>query len=219
MEKADFEKNFIENLDKNFPELSKYFDFDLNVFCEFNTLIFEINKCLLLELNRAAITLTNNLLERLLKLALINNEIGIGPIPIEKWNEVFDSPNTKFGSIDLGNSIERCKKFELISEDEKKFLFDKIRVLMRNGFAHADSSEILSELPNNTKMFKGSFSNPNPQLVEVSLNQKIIPTFQAIQIENFAKENARPYFEFIFNLIFRIENRLVEKFKIKPPIT
>lgn len=83
MNKEVFEKNFIEKLNKNFPELSKYFDFNLEIFCEFNTQIFEINKCLLLEFYRAAITLTNNLLERLLKLALINNETGIEPIPIE----------------------------------------------------------------------------------------------------------------------------------------
>ncbi len=95
MEKEIFEKSFIKKLNTNFPEFDKYFDFNLKVFCEFNTLIFEINKCLILELNRASITLTNNLLERLLKLALINNETGIGPIPFEKWNDIFNGPYMK----------------------------------------------------------------------------------------------------------------------------
>ena len=213
MEKVVFEKSFIEKLDKNFPELAKYFDFNLEVFCELNTLIFEINKCLILEFNRATITLTNNLLERLLKLALINNDTGIGPIPIEHLNEVFEEPNRKYGSIALGNSIEKCKKIGLISEKEKVFLFDIIRELMRNGFSHADSSKILSDLPDDSPMFEGSFSNPKADLKQVSINQKIIPTFQAIQMENFAKENARPYFNFVFHLIFRIEKRLIEKLK------
>lgn len=213
MNKEVFEKNFKEKLDKNFSELSKYFDFNLEVFCEFNTLIFEINKCLLLELNRASITLTNNLLERLLKPALINNEIGIGPIPIENLNDIFQEPNTKHGSIDLANSIERCKKIGLITDKEKNFLFNTIRVLMRNGFSHADSIEILSDLPNDSKMFQGSFSNPSEGLKEVSINQKIIPTFQAIQMENFANDNAKVYFDFVFHLIFQIEKRLIEKLK------
>ncbi|TVZ53189.1 hypothetical protein [Dokdonia sp. Hel_I_53] len=213
MEKVVFEKSFIEKLDKNFPELSKYFDFNLEVFCEFNTLIFEINKCLILEFDRATITLTNNLLERLLKLALIKDDTGIGPIPIEKWNDVFKEPNEKYGSIPLGNSIEKCKKLKLISDKEKNFLFDIIRELIRNGFSHADPSKILADLPDNSPMFQGSFTNPNADLKEVSINQKIIPTFQALQMENFAKENAKLYFDFVFHLIFRIEKRLKEKLK------
>jgi hypothetical protein len=213
MNKEVFEKSFTEKLDKNFPELSKYFDFNLEIFCEFNTQIFEINKCLLLEFDRAAITLTNNLLERLLKLALINNEAGIDPIPIENLNKAFYETNKKYGSIDLASSIERCKKFELISDKEKTFMFDTIRVLMRNGFSHSDSSKILSNLPDDSKMFQGDFSNPNRELKEVSINQKIIPTFQAIQMENFAKDNAKIYFAFVFHLIFRIEKRLIEKLK------
>ena len=213
MNKEVFEKGFKEKIDKNFLELSKYYNFNLEVFCEFNTLIFEVNNCLLLELNRAAITLTNHLLERLLKLALINNETGINPIELQKWNEVFQEPNEKHGKIDLANSIEKCKKFKLISQKEKNFLFNTIRVLMRNGFSHADSSDILASLPDDSKMFQGSLLNPDEKLKEISVNQKIIPTFQAIQMENFATNNAKTYFDFVFYLIFRIEKRLIEKLK------
>ena len=213
MEKEIFRKSFIEKLDKNFPQQSKYFEFQLKIFCEFNTLIFEINKCVILELNRATITLTNNLLERLLKLALINNETGIGSIKFEKWNEVFEEPNRKYNSIKLGNSIELCKKFELITQGEKDYLFNIVRVLLRNGFSHSDSSEILKDLPDESVMFEGSFTNPNAELKEVKINQKIMPTFQALQMEEFAKTNAKPYFEFVFDLIFKIEQRLIEKNK------
>ncbi|MCD8418862.1 hypothetical protein J2Q11_14105 [Tenacibaculum finnmarkense genomovar finnmarkense] len=213
MKKEIFRKSFIEKLDKNFPKQSKYFEFQLEIFCEFNTIIFEINKCVILELNRATITLTNNLLERLLKLALINNEIGTGSIELEKWNEVFEEPNRKYNSIKLGNSIELCKKFELITQREKDYLFDIVRVLLRNGFSHSDSSEILKNLPDESVMHKGSLINPNAESKEVKINQKIIPTFQALQMEEFAKINAKPYFEFVFELIFKIEKRLIEKNK------
>lgn len=211
MENEQFQKEFTEKIEKNFSELSKYYDFNLKVFCEFNTLIFEINNCLLIELNRASITLTNHLLERLLKLALINNETGIGPIEFEKLNEVFQKPNEKYGHIDLANSIELCKKEKLISDKEKDFLFNIIRVLMRNGFSHADSSKILETFPNETKMYQGDFTSSQVELKKVGINQKIIPTFQAIHMENFAKDNAKKYFDFVFHLIFRIENKLIEK--------
>lgn len=214
MDKQIFADSFIEKLDKNYSKYSKYFDFDLEVFCEFNTLLFEINKCLILEFERATITLTNNLLERLLKLALINNEVGIDSIPIENWNKVFAEPIRKYSSISLGNSIELCKKHDLITQKEKDFMFDFIRELMRNGFSHADSTKILEDFPDKLKMFQGSLTNPN-EIKEVMINQKLIPCMQALQMENFAKASANLYFDFVFKLIFKMENRLKEKFKAK----
>jgi hypothetical protein len=203
--------NFKSNLNENFSKYSKYFDFQLWVFTEFNTLIFEINKCQILEFHRATITLTNNLLERLLKLALIYNTTGIGGIPIEKWNSVFDEPTEKYGSLSLGNSIEKCKKEGLINAKEKDFLFNIIRELMRNGFSHADSSKILADLPDEIDLFQGSFFNPD-NVERKSVKQKNIPFLQAIHLENFAKANSNYYFDFVFNLIFRIEDRLKKKY-------
>lgn len=89
MKKEIFEKAFADGLNKNFDNYSKFFDFEFYVYPELGTIIFEINKCLILEFNRAALTLTNHLLERVLKLALIKNETGIGPIPVETWESVF----------------------------------------------------------------------------------------------------------------------------------
>jgi hypothetical protein len=207
-----FEKDFNEKLIQNFPELGKYFDFQLNVFTEFNTLIFEINKCLILELNRAAITLTNNLIERLLKLALIKNETGIGPIPIEDWDSIFRPPTEKYSGYNLGSTIEKCKKLNLINSHEKTLLFDSIRDMIRNGFSHADFDKVLIDYPDEIKMFQGSISNPT-ELKQVTINQKLNPEIQAFQVENFAKGYAKKYFIFGFDLIFKIEERLIKKFK------
>jgi hypothetical protein len=210
MEKNIFEKDFKDKLDKNFDKQSKYFDFNLKVFNELGTLIFEINKCLILDLNRASITLTNNLLERLLKLALVYNETGIGSKPVENWDSDFSKPNSNYGSMQLGNTIEKCKKFNLLNENEKVYLFDIVRELMRNGFSHADTNKILSDLPDSLKMFEISLSNPT-EIKEVNIKHKSIPFLQAIHLENFAKDNANYYFDYVFNLIFRIEQRLIEK--------
>lgn len=210
MEKQIFEKAFMGNLNKNFPSRSKYFDFEFYVFSELGGIVFEINKCLILEFYRASITLTNNLLERLLKLSLIYNDAGIGPKPVETWGNAFGEPNKKYSSISLGTSIEKCKKLGLITEREKVFLFDTIRELMRNGFSHADSTKILNGIPDETTMFQGSFSNPT-EIKPVTVNQKIIPFMQAIHIENFAKENAANYFDYVFELIKKIDQRLIDR--------
>ncbi len=212
MKKELFEKAFIDSLNKNFQSFSKYFDFEFYVFNELGGSIFEINKCLILEFYRASITLTNNLLERLLKLALIYNEAGIGPKPVETWGAIFEEPNKKYSSIALGNSIEKCRKLNLITDDEKTFLFDTIREFMRNGFSHADSTKILDGIPDETTMFQGSFSNPK-EIKPVTVNQKVIPFIQAIHIENFAKGNAVNYFDYVFELTKNIDKRLKDKQK------
>ena len=154
LEKEDFLNSFIESLNKNFERRSKYFNsFNYEQFTELNSLVIEINKCLILELFRATITLTNHYLERLLKLALIYNESGIGQFSVKDWDEIFNEPCEKYDSKSLGNSIELCKKEGLINEDEKEFLFFKIKEFMRNGFSHADSSKILAGLPEKSTFF------------------------------------------------------------------
>ncbi|HWI89935.1 MAG TPA: hypothetical protein VNT20_01620 [Flavisolibacter sp.] len=208
MEKVVFEKNFDECLNRNFETYSKYFDFEYKVFHEFRPTVFQIAKCLILEMNYTAITLTNHLLERLLKLALISKAVGVSPIPTENWNSVFEPPVKKYGSMLLGNTIEQCKKENLIDDKEKSVLFDVVRELMRNGFSHADAEKILSDLPDEVQLFEGSFSNPN-NLKPVSLNPKLIPPLQSIHMESFAKANATNYFDYIFRLIGKIEDRLI----------
>jgi hypothetical protein len=210
MEKGLFEKAFNDNLNKNFEKYSKYFDFKLFVLTDLGTVIFEINKCLILELNRAAITLTNFLLERGLKLALIYNEAGVGPKPVENWTEIFSGPSKKYNIINLSTSIDQCRKVGLLTQVEKDYLYDTIRVLMRNGFAHADPSQIIKNIPDETPVFVGRLDNPG-EIQKINLDQKVIPTFQSLQMDNFAKEIASKYFDSIYNLMINIDGRLKSK--------
>lgn len=214
MEKIIFEKNFEDCLNKNFAKYSKYFDYKFKIFFELQTSIFEVAKCLILELDKATITLTNSILERLLKLALIYKEVGTESIPIEKWNSVFADPNQKYSSLNLSNSIELCKKHNLITQSEKDFLFDTVRELMRNGFSHADSGKILKDIPEITVGFYANLNKPS-EIKKVDLNQKTISPLQAVQIDNFAKANSSIYFDYVFELIEKIEDRIKSSFTVK----
>lgn len=213
MEKKIFEKTFIEDLNRNFEAHVKYFEFKFYTYPELGSSIFEINKCLILQFYRASITLTNNVLERVLKLALIYNEVGIGPKPVENWSDIFFKPNQKYGSKQLGNTIELCKKENLITEVEKKILFDTIRELMRNGFSHSDPSKILKDLPDETPIYHANLLNPK-EVKEVQVNYKTIPIFQSMQMDEFAKQNAFEYFKFVFELMKKIDERLKLKYNI-----
>jgi hypothetical protein len=83
---------------------------------------------------------------------------------------------------------------------------------MRNGFSHADSSKILANLSDDTKGFEASILNPTV-IKEVSINPKVIPCLQELNMANFAKASAKNYFDFVFRLISRIEKRIIEKQK------
>ncbi len=209
MEKDIFHKAFAENLDKNFETYAKYLDFEYKHFFDFRVIVFQVTKCLILELDFAAITLTNHLLERLLKQALISKAVGIKSIPTDQWNSVFEGPTKMYSSIPLGNSIELCKKESLITETEKNTLFNVIRELMRNGFSHADTTKVLANIPDAIPMFEGSFSDPT-NLQPISLNPKIVPPLQSWHMEQFAKANAKDYFSYVFELLENIELRLMK---------
>jgi hypothetical protein len=156
--------------------------------------------------------LTNNLLERLLKLALINNKVGLGAIPVEKWDSVFSETDKLFGSLNMWQTIVECTKEKLITNVETELLDKSIRDQIRNGFSHADSNKILVNVPDKTKGFIGNLSG-ELDLKQVEFNQKIFPASQSILIDNFAKTNASSYFEFVFSLLVKIESRLIEKEK------
>ncbi|MGN6212029.1 hypothetical protein [Parafilimonas sp.] len=209
MEQQLFRDDFISKLDENFTEVNYYFDYRYKVFFAFSPIVFQAAKCIILELHFATITLTNHILERLLKLALITKAVGIKGIPTEKWNSVFLEPHQKYSSINLGNSIELCRKENLITESEKDTLFTTVRELMRNGFSHADATKILANLPDKVQMFQGTLNEPT-KLEEISMNPKVIPPLQALHMENFAKLNATNYFKYVFKLLEDIENRIVQ---------
>lgn len=214
MNKELFQKEFEEALTRNFAKQIEYLSYDYKVFFPLRGLIYQASKCLMLEFNYAAITLTNSILERLLKLALIDKEVGIRGIPTDQWNKIFHAADEKYGSIVLGNSIDLCRKENLINEREKDFLHNTIRNMVRNGFSHADAGKVLVNIPDSVRLFQGSFTDT--KIEEISLNPKTIPSLQTVHIENFVNVNAAPYFEFVFGLMKQIEKRLVELDKQKP---
>jgi hypothetical protein len=210
MEKIILEKTVKGNIDNNFDRFSKYLNNDYQVFNELKYSVEEVAKCLILEFDIAAITLTNNILVRLLKLSLIYNEVGVKSVSIEKWNSFFNEPNRKYGSLSLGKVIELCQKHDLITKSEKDYLTDSVNKLIINGYSSADTSKML-EIATDERVESQRNHEDSPELEKSVLKHKIIPPLQSIQIENFTKANASRYFEFVFELIGNIEKRLIEK--------
>jgi hypothetical protein len=197
-----------DSLQGNFDSNTRYFEYEFKIFFELEPSIFEIGKCAIMRLNYATITLTNHLLERLLKLALIHKTVGINRKFINQWNINFTEPMQKYGSLTLGKSIDQCKKENLIDDDEKDFLFNIARETFRNGFSHGDAAKILSEMPDEAKYYH---TEPDDTAwSEMNFNPKAIPQLQTVHMEAFANENAKFYFDYVFQLMISIEYRIAE---------
>lgn len=109
----------------------------------------EISLCIMFGLNQAAITLTNHLLENLLKTALIeyHSKDKYPENPKNKTEgliEMTQEAREKFGVMDLGDCINAVRRAGLIDEKQKKALH-KIRESFRNAYNHADKEKIFQE--------------------------------------------------------------------------
>lgn len=194
-------------LERNISANTKYFDYEYKVFYELELVVHEIGKCLILKLNYAAITVTNHFLERLLKLALIHKSVGIGPKALQQLDNIFAVPTEKYGSLSLGNSIEQCKKEDLLDSEERDFLFEFVRDVIRNGFSHGDAKKVLSEMPDEKQYYHAMPGNT--EWTEMTFNPKLFPQVQSAHMESFANENAPLYSNYTFQLMQRIESRLI----------
>ncbi|MDV3837659.1 hypothetical protein CMU32_12335 [Elizabethkingia anophelis] len=211
MDNEMFKKAFLESFERKIQKRYHVFsNANYNSLTDLTSIVFEINKCIVLELYMATITLTNHFLERLLKLALIYNDVGRGTITLEKLNEVYSEPHKKYSKISLNDAINFCREFSIITTGESDFLHETIRKQVRNGFSHADPGMILKNVSKQDIFIQGSFSDPKKNR-PFKLNQTEIPFIQSILIADFAKENAEYYFDSIFDLSKKIDNRLTEK--------
>lgn len=106
----------------------------------------EISLCLMFGLNQAAITLTNHLLENLLKTTLIAY-YSKDKFPKDSKDKVDDlvemtrEAREKYGDMALGDCINNVRKAGLIDKKQQNFLHE-IRDAFRNAFSHADKEKI-----------------------------------------------------------------------------
>ena len=212
MEKKDELKKMLDIcFEHHFEKISKYYDFNLRVFNELRKLLIQINQNLIFQSYISSILTTNYLLERLLKTALIYHGVGLDLRPLDKIGKDFSEPYKVNTSKYLHKTITNCYQKKIINEFEKVVLEDLIKDTFRDAFSHADSSKILADFPENIKVYKGKFQE-NGEKIEVKMNPKKVPFLNAVLVEQFAKDNALDYYDFVFKLIFKIEKRFINKY-------
>lgn len=191
---------FESSYENNYETYKSYLDYQPVIFMELAFNIGEIVRCLIIEANTASITMTNFMLERLLKLALIEDEMQLGPLT-HPWEECWERMHPYF-DFDLNKTINQCARKQLISGKQKKELH-RYREIFRNGFSHASTDLIFKEHPE-------TFTTPYYDDT-VTHNLKKDPRYQLSFLQKIAKDNAHKYFKYVFELIANIEENLQKK--------
>ncbi len=212
MEKDFLKTSSLQKIESNFSQYTYFLNYEFKVFDGLQSTISEICQCLMLGLNKSAITLSNYFSEKMLKLALIYNKVGIAPINPQNWNDKFGEAENLYGGIILKTSIDKCYEFNLITQQEKETLINVIKNIVRNGFSHADGLKILKNAPSTQVLVHGRFDDLEGKSIKfLNVNQKVVPFMQAEGIDLFAEANALPYFKKIFQILVNIEQRLSKK--------
>lgn len=186
---------------------------------EFQTIKHQICKCIILGQYIAAITLTNHLLEKVLKFSLNYNfsrkNGGDKDEPFSIFSDA-EKGNVKYDKANLYDNINYALEEKLISEDEAKKL-KEMKDCFRNSYSHSDRQGIYGDASvgvtevrgheNAEKFIKGDESGM-PKKEEKMRN---IPIADFIFINYFAKKDCIPYLTDLHEIILNIEERLFVK--------
>ena len=222
-------RDFIEqrqsNIYNNYDSIAYAFENHYD-WPEVDPVRYEICECIICGFYQAAITLTNHLLESVLKKALIIDTSVKNKTDQNNIANVFDDASAHFAKENLYNNIEQAYKVGLITDAEKNTLHN-CRESYRNAFSHADPQKTFSgisipakifttkDLDNPEDFFKRVFADkPNTSL---SAENNIIVQGIAQCIK--AEQQATQYFLTIDGVIRSIYSNLFDdkRNKIQKP--
>jgi len=186
---------------------------------ELDPLRYEICICITFGLCQAAITLTNHLLESVLKYALIikcgdkvkQSKEDIKGRVITALIEKYKNCIEKYNDNSLSKTINLARREGLISKEQKKQLH-YFREIFRNAYSHADKMKTFGK---STVPVTGVRLEDN-KLVTDEINEPEIAFFlvgQGIVQFEIAQKTAAPYFLYIDKLVRDIRDKLFSKDK------
>lgn len=215
----DFINGLIASINNNYDSVADAFENHYD-WPEIDPVRSEICKCIICGFYQAAITLTNHLLESVLKKALIIETSFKNKTEQNNIANVFDDASAHFAKENLYNNIEHAHKVGLITDIEKDTLHN-FRDNYRNAFSHADPQKTFSGISIPAKMFttkdlddpeeffKRVFTdNPNITLSAES-NVIVQGLIQSIK----AEQQATQYFLTIDEVIRSIYSKLFDNKK------
>ena len=212
--------NFIAEMDanirKNYNTIARAFEKEYG-WPEVDSVRSEVCKCLICGLHQAAITLTNHLLESVLKKALIIDESAQNKTEQNDITNVFDDATKKYANKNLDFTINQACRKGLITKKDKKLLHI-FRERYRNAYSHADPQKTFSgvsipatifttkDLDNPEEFFKRAFTD-KPNVILSAENNVII---QGLMQSSKAEDEAMDYFLTTDGMIRNLCSRLFD---------
>lgn len=178
---------------------------------ELDSIRHEICLCIMFGMYQAAMTLTNHLLESLLKNSLITyhgrqvkqTKEQVRGKTITFLREKYSEGKKLYNDISLSKSINLAREKGLISDDQKITLHE-FRENFRNAYSHADKNKTFGK----STMPVTAFRVDGNKIVEDESEVVEISDFligQGVIQYQFSQEHAIPYFLYIDKLIREIK--------------
>ena len=204
------------NIRNNYNTIAEAFENEYG-WPEVDSVRSEVCKCLICGLHQAAITLTNHLLESVLKKALIIEESAKNKTAHSDITNVFDDATEKYANKNLDFTINQACRKGLINKEEKNILHG-FREQYRNAFSHADPQKTFSgisipatifttkDLDNPEEFFKRAFTDKPNVILSAENNVIIQGLVQRIKTE----QEAVHYFLAIDGIVRNLYLKLFE---------
>lgn len=210
--KQELQANFSTVFPKAYLEIRDSYLLDMNG--KYDQLREEICKCITFGLFQASITLTNHLLEVMLKDALMFNYCGVTQVSGINMLNMFKESIEKFDRLDLSETINRSCTAGLITKKEKAQLHI-YREEFRNGYGHAEKKKIFGEDPINIAY--GTIDGSKPTELGTISASAFFLMHGHMQKEK-AASDAIPYFIYVDDILVRQEKNRHPEINVRPEL-
>jgi hypothetical protein len=198
----------------NYPTIRELFKNQYDGDTELNPLRYEISICIIFGLYQAAITLTNHMIEKYLKIALIykNADFNAEGINIvEKIANATAKSTATYNANNMDKNINAACTQGIITKKDKTEL-NSIRECLRNSYSHADASKIHGN--KSIPLTGARLTEQGLQLEDTNVAKiALLPMLQGIAQVKHAEANAIPYFQFVDELIRRTRPNIFKDHK------
>lgn len=204
--KEELKNTFDTAIQSKYDLYKKYlFEYNLFLFRDLEYNIKESVYCLIIGAHTASITNTNLVLERAIKLALIQYQAeNLTDYSDQKIIEKYIESDKKYSGKNLDQNIQTCQKFGILNKEEAKEL-KEYKLKFRDGFSHFTPKNIL----------KGEKSLIHIEgSKDLNLDKYLnMPTYQAIEVRQFAINEAEKHLKYVLKIINHLQYKILEKFK------
>lgn len=204
-------KFFNDKIIDNTAELNPFYKHHFILFCSLDTLIYENLNCLLLGLNQSSIFTTNHLLERMIKVALMDFHTKGYYIGNPGFDMKLEEAKKLYDWKVLNDTIILAVEQGIITEDERKVL-TKLKNEFRNPYSHAEAAKIIKDAPPTFSGFMSNFNDAKEAMIKgepIPMQRVSVSSFAFAQTHQceLAKLKAFDYFKQIFNIMIAIDKR------------